>query len=301
MVKVWCILALSLTNPAIARMEFMATRGDERLAGAQICFAPSGGPGVDALTYHFGNPVECVSADHVLDIPPGRWSYFLWHESGYVNSHRGHLKYDSAPENSYRGVKATMEEAGLIDFTQVTVDLDHGERIYVLTAPSVNRHLHIIPLLPDETVSYVPANTIAVPLVVDKNSPVRVGRPVTVQHTELHRYPSFNRQRTLIVTFWLPEKDRDISYQAATRTTLPPTVEVTTAAGDTVKPYFELVHGFDLTEALLIFPLGEEVHSATISLHGSGWKPASQRVTTDGALNLATIQITPISSDASNE
>jgi hypothetical protein len=63
-------------NASAFRFEFFATSNGHRVSNAEICFFSASSQG-DVYSRLFSSSDErCLSADDVIDLPPGRWNFY---------------------------------------------------------------------------------------------------------------------------------------------------------------------------------------------------------------------------------
>src|SRR6266542_2840154 len=92
------VVTLLLALPALAyRREYAVTWEGQRKAGSEVCFYR--GIWRDAFSLFFtpGN-VQCLSADAILDFPPGLFHVFARHKDGYASMQRDYTVYEGPPE-----------------------------------------------------------------------------------------------------------------------------------------------------------------------------------------------------------
>lgn len=283
----YVLFALAAIFPiaAFARLEFKTVRQSAALPGSELCFsridpkAPS-----PIVKYFTGEEVRCTSADFVLDVPPGRWTFFARNMNGFVGRHRTLFTYSGGPENTYRGSELEMDEAAYVDFTGVPSTLAPGERAYAVVGPTSEHLQHVIPLLDGEMTVMVPPGTV-VPVIARKGAIVRVGVPMQLRPTDSQKARFDGTGRTVIA--WSKvEAGTPKERMQALRDIAPPEVVLTTAKGEELKPVYPIVFGHDTGETLQFFmsvPPGD----VRVTLRGGAWTTTTVRVQGDGPLTIA--------------
>jgi hypothetical protein len=111
------VLLLYAGEARAVRLEFIAQYKGERVAGVEICFWRAGEE-TDPVSLFASSPeVRCVSADDVLEIPVGRWLYYLRHGSDLVHFEPSIIRNEShsLDEHGYKEDANEMVRAGTID------------------------------------------------------------------------------------------------------------------------------------------------------------------------------------------
>lgn len=264
------ILAGALASaPALGyRAEFEATFDGKRLAGAEVCFFAAS-TGADPLGHFFQSPdVSCVPADRVVDLPPGRWNYFVRHADGYVSARPGLLTYlgKPIPEWGYRSIPIELMPAALLTFEDVRLLADEYVVAYYPTPFHGPSNAH--PLESGHRELLVPAGTPVIPMIVRSGRPVAVGNPVTLTPGTVQKATGLDRQADrLDVVTWL-----DVDYDRISAMKDPllkgPAVVLSTGLRD-MPPLLEVPDPRFGHLALVIFRDAQP--GSRIRLRGQGW------------------------------
>ena len=186
--------ALALTAfPALAyRAEFVAQYHGTRVAGAEVCFFPAGADEDDPFDYFLhANEARCLSADRVIDIPPGRWLYYVEHvKRGVISSNPSLIKYrgSAAAPDIYGTNVVDLEPAATLDLSEVSRDLGVDESFAVYESNrDTNLLPMIIPISRGQTSALVPASMPLVLLRRQYRQIRAVSDPMTLREGEIRQ------------------------------------------------------------------------------------------------------------------
>lgn len=243
------------------RREYAVTWKGQRKTGSEVCFYR--GTSGDAFSLFFtSTKVRCLSADAILDFPPGLIHAFARHKDGYASPFRDYTVYDGPPnpERGYEKLEIPLTKAGLVDFAPALKPLRANQHLGVWTSST------FIPLVESETTVLAPAEVPVVPLIIEDGVPVAVGEPLYLEPGERATTIFAADPDTSSVIVWTRLDGEPANDAPAI------TLKVN---GHTIRPVAPL----DAAESntLLIFrgvPRGE----ATISVAGSSWKPVSRNL-----------------------
>jgi hypothetical protein len=256
-------------------MEFIATSNGQRMVGSQVCFSSAGEESrYFAKFMGDGSDVVCLSADDVLDMPPGDWNYFAYHESGYVSPHPGHMTV-GAVSDRYSAVDVELVPAGVLDLTKVVAALPASDEAIVYfpnddqpRSPSAIRRLP-----PGATKMYVPAGVQVLPLAIRAGAPVLVGDPVVVDLGQTKELAPLQVTTTVIVPIQLALTD-EIWRRGAI---VDPVLSVRTADGAELASVVPLRQGTALERSLLIVRPAKG-GPLRVRVDGPRWKATELRV-----------------------
>jgi hypothetical protein len=166
------------------RIEFLAQHAGERVEGAEICFYRAGATSEPFERFLVSPEVRCFSADQVLLIPGGRWTYYTRHlgrslvsTSPAIIDHPPTTEFD----HTYRQTVEEMLPAGAIDVSDARKGAHEGENLAVYVSNGGTDWLPtIIPIPPGENSVLVPAD---MPLLLLRTTGTRVlavSDPITV-------------------------------------------------------------------------------------------------------------------------
>src|SRR5258708_6861877 len=120
--------------PAAAyRLEFSATYNEKRLAGSEVCFFRAESAQNPFSRYLATDDVRCLPSEMVIDLPPGKWNYYVQHPDGYISVYAGLVSYEGPThsEVGYKEIAIPMQPAGRLDLSDCLRLLQDGERIAV--------------------------------------------------------------------------------------------------------------------------------------------------------------------------
>jgi len=264
------------------RREYLVMLEGARKAGGEVCFYR--GDTNSALSLFFTSDKKgCLSADKVIDLPPGTFNFFARHKDGYVSVLRDYTIYDGPPipERGYQRIEIPVVRAGLVDATVPAKSLQAGQSLGIWVAPTADSPGSFIPLIAGETTILAPAGMPLLPMLIEDGAPVAIGEAVSVDDGSRIALPAFAREkRTTDVVAWL-QLDKE-SFHAARGVMLPPDVMLI-AAGKTLKPQFSLFE--PASKTLVIFrdvPPGP----AELKLTGMMWKPVKRAIDVAGPVTI---------------
>lgn len=293
--KTTCAVIVALLMPlaASARLEFRMQRDGEPLPGSELCFSRFDGKAPTIFAKYFNNaPVRCISGDFVLDVPPGKWTYFARNQHGFVSRDRAIFQYAGGPENTYSLATMEMAEAAWVDFSDIRRTLAKDERAYAVTAPTSERLQTVIPLLDGESSVMVPGGAVTVPVIARNGAIVRVGAPMQLAVSDIGT-ARFSDTRRIVVAWTQVDAGNPIERVKALRDIAPPDVVLTSGEGVEMKPAYPITWGHDTQETLQFFvdvPPGD----VRITLRGTAWTGATVVAHGDGPLVIAPpLQVKP--------
>src|SRR5262245_7723695 len=115
--RVFSMLAMTLVVafPALGyRREFATMWEGHRKSGSEVCFY-RGLRGDPFSLFFTSGDVRCLSADLVLDFPPGLVHVFARHKDGYASQHRDYTVFGepARPEQGYEKLEIPFVKAGI--------------------------------------------------------------------------------------------------------------------------------------------------------------------------------------------
>lgn len=267
------LVTLLVALPVFAyRREYTTTVEGKRKEGSEVCFYR--GIKGDAFSLFFtpGN-VACLSADEVLDFPPGLIHVFARHRDGYASVHRDYTVYEGPPnpEKGYEKLEIPMVRAGVIDFGSKPKKLQANQRLGVWIASTPTSSGTFLPLVPGESTILAPAEILVVPLLIEDGLPAGAGEPVYLAAGERKAAALQPAQDRSDVIVWT-RVDR-ASLDEVRSTLAPPTITIR-AGEQTYKPVAPLYADFN---SLLIFR-GIPRAKAVVTVEGRMWKPVRRDI-----------------------
>src|SRR4029078_4908005 len=163
-VVLFCAFALPLHA---YRREYRVTLNGLQKTGSEVCFfrGDNGGPLALYFTY---DTVECLSADRILDMPPGLFHVFARHPGGYVSEHPDYFVYRGPPkpEAGYEALEIPMRSAAMLDLHDALAAAPRGASIGLWLAPTPAAGAAIFPAVNGETTRLLSAERVAAPRLV---------------------------------------------------------------------------------------------------------------------------------------
>lgn len=254
------------------RVEFITLRGETRLAQSEVCFFPA-----DANDAFFGrylstDDVRCLSADAVINLPPGLFNVFARNGTSLIDSHPTFIDNANPGEPGYRAVALPLDPAATLEVSDARSGLREGEWLAVyLTNESRRESLATIHPVPrgDKKI-LVPADMPFVPMVVRRGAIMRVGKAMQLRAGEtksLAKIAEWGSGRDVIAL---------LRTDALTSPDVPAEAPVVELNG--LRPMFAPRDAGRFEGSLAIFkdvPIG--THS--IRLSGEGWRTDESSVT----------------------
>ena len=266
----WFYVALILgaTNAHAYRIEFITVVDGQRLANSEACFYQGRNEGPAAL-YLASNDVRCFSADQIIDMPSGVWSYYARNAGGFVSSHGSALVHggDPNPDQGYQSIRLDLRRAAYVDFGRVS-DSDRFAA-YVPMADSSTYAAATLPLPADRRRIEVPADEPFIILRVRNGRPIGAG-PMTRlkagQTIDASKIIPPVAQRDVIAWIRVEDSSRDEILHVGA-----PIVSLIDSKGREHHPEFHMVTAGGAHRSFVIFPNPpDEVRS--VRLTGDEWK-----------------------------
>lgn len=257
--------ALTASQAFAYRREYAITWEGQRKPGSEVCFYR--GVRGDAFALFFSpSAVSCLSADAILDFPPGLIHVFARHKDGFASAQRDFTIYDGPPnpERGYEKLETPLLRAGTVDFSSVIKTLGSNQRVGIWIASGPQSLGTFIPLVPGETTTLAPAGMTVVPILLQGGDPVSIGEPLDLEPGE-RQTPRFQMQpQTGDVIAWA--KLDEIANRNARITQSP---EIFLKVGDRIfRPVAPIYH--PASNTFVIFR-GVPAGKARLVVQGSGW------------------------------
>jgi hypothetical protein len=269
-------VAFAVDSASAYRREYRVTVEGSRKHGSEVCFY-RGSSAADPFTLFFSHDrVSCLSADDVLDLPPGLFHVFARHREGYASAHRDYFVYRGAPapEAGYEIFDIPLEPAAVVDVSALIPSPKSGESVGIWLAPTPRTRGTYIPLVNGETSILVPARMPFVPLRVAGQQPIAIGTPTELEAGGRLSVTKLDvpRDRSDVIVWTKTEA------AGATRKDGLRAPEVVLESDDrTFQPLFPLHDPLGATHTLLFFrdvPLG----IARLSVRGKTWMPMTKNL-----------------------
>jgi len=252
------------------RREYSVTWAGQRKAGSEVCFYR--GVRGDPFTLFFtSSEVRCLSADSILDFPPGLIHVFARHQEGFASRNREYTVYDGPPdpERGYQKLETPLVRAGTVDFAATLKALRGSQHVGVWVGSTPASMGTFIPLVKGERTILAPAEVTIVPLVVDGGMPVMIGEPLYLEPGEKQTATFKPQAETSDVVVWT-RLDGGSSEAVAEA----PDITIT-SGGQILRPLVPL-YGHE-ANTLLIFR-GVPPGKAVLTARGSMWKRVTREV-----------------------
>lgn len=274
----WLVVYFCLWVPSLtaARVEFITVLNGERLAGSEICFFPGAAAAKSpASLFLASDNVRCVSADDVLDMPPGAWNFY-GRNAGLVSAHAGVFTQRGRGDSGrYQSVRVDLRPAGTISFENLPPTTDR----FVAYVPMLQTDTYapaVLPLPASEKRIIVPADEPVVLLRIRDGKPIAAGKLVTVQAGQtidaLEVTPKSGQSEVL---GWIRVDDPALH---AINTAGPPTITLIDGQGGRHEPLYQFRNAASAHESFFIF---QRVRTGTfeIRLTGTDWRTSAVRAT----------------------
>jgi hypothetical protein len=278
------------------RIDFAAQVDGRRLAGAEVCFYPAGDDRSPADLHLFSRGVRCVPADSVVEMPAGRWLYYMQHSDGYVSSHPSVLTASAGHADAFREFPEQMRAAAILDFSRIQRHDGEWFAAYV-SNEGTSSPPTILPIVEGESTLLAPAGMTVVPLRVRRGEIIATADPVQLRSGESRQVAFATANRQLVAwTVMAPEARRPGSHW---ETLSAPSVRLSTPSG-VHEPIVPLRSGFGSDGALLLFR-DVAVGTWELVLDGDRWAPAAKRGVNTGSeaetvVNAGVLETHPVAS-----
>lgn len=267
------------------RIEFRAMKDGQRVEGSEVCFFPADRNDGFFAKFFSTNDVRCMSADAVLDLPPGLFNIFVRSGSTLVSSHPAFADNENPGPPGYDVLDIPLMPAATLDVARAKRGLREGEwlAVYLSNEGQAESPASVRPVPDDETTVLVPADMPLVPLVVREGVIVRAGVPLSLRPREtrvLEPIDKWGSGRDVVALLRAePVMSPDLPEQ-------PPRVRLQRDGSDPLEPVLA-PRGAGLFErSLAIF---KDVPGGTyeLRLSGDGWRTDAVPVTTSTRLTVA--------------
>lgn len=270
------VLVLSALPAVAYRAEFVAQSHGTRVAGAEVCFFPAGADEDDPFDFFLhADQARCLSADQVIDIPAGRWLYYLKQtKRGLISSNPSLIKYrgSAAAPDIYGTNVVDMEPAATLDLSEASGNLGVEETFAVYESNrDTNLLPMIIPISRGQTSALVPASMPLI-LIRRQSRQIRaVSDPMTLREGEIRHVRSTAGKTpdgaTLIAWTIFPA---DARTPKAPWERVPAPAILAIADGNMRSPAVAPRPGFGADGALAIFR-GLPAGRVTVTAGGGAW------------------------------
>jgi len=266
--------ALCWSVPALAyRFEFVAMRDGVRVADSEVCFFSATTAGDPFGHFLASDDVRCLPADRVIDVPTGRWNYFVRSGREWTSARPALLKGTTEQrESGYASLNLELSPAGILDFAEVrkTLGADESLVVFIPTPFGVQSNARPVTRGADDVA--VPAGMPLIPMVVRNARPVRVGDAVTVAAGE-RKAVAFPPQvaGTADVLVWL-KCDTELAHDLDREALGAPSIALVTAHGERA-PLVLPTNGIAANLEFQVFR-GVPAGPARVVARGDSWESA---------------------------
>jgi hypothetical protein len=162
------LLVLGLVGATVsagaARVEFVGRVGEQRIEGGNVCFFRIESEGDFIRRELATKTVRCLPADKIIDLVPGRWHYWIEHESGLLSAVRRYQIAAELSDSRFKRVTLRLRPAGSVRLASPFLS-SPSEHAIVWMSTDVGSGA--IPFIESRTESRVVAETPFVVLVVE--------------------------------------------------------------------------------------------------------------------------------------
>lgn len=272
------VVLLALATPplrASVREEFVVRVGGQPTPGAEVCFYAVSDDASPLDRYLQGDETRCMSADSVIDIPPGRWAYYARKGDALVAMDATLLAVRSAAGPDVFGkTPVDLRPAATLDLRAASATLRSDEWLALYVSNDHTPYLPtIVPVRRGTATALVPANVSVLPLVVRSRRVIDVGAPVSLKEGEqgvLNAPPAAKANRATVLG-WVEFDERAKDPDGPWDRMPAPVASLETADGGRIGPLLALRPGFGAHDALLAFrdvPFGK----TTLRIGGDVWR-----------------------------
>ena len=266
-------------NATAYRFEFFARHNGERVAHAEVCFFAADQPRDIYPRFFASADVRCLSADDVIDVPPGKWNYYVRSGSSLVSDHPAYVTHSGTPRRDagYKAVNLELVAAATIDLSEWVRARQDGETIFVYADSKNDTLSTAFPLPPEGTTVVVPAGVPLTPVMMRSHHVTRVGSPMVLSPGETHAAPLPRVVHGFADVVFATTLVRTLAGRVEQYDMPPPVFRLRTAKGEIHEPLTSSTNAASLDLTLVVFrnvPVGP----ATLIVSGDDWESADELV-----------------------
>jgi hypothetical protein len=276
------------TSASAFRFEFLALSNGHRIPHADICFFSATSQG-DIYSRLFSSAdVRCLSADDVIDLPPGKWNFYARSGTALISDHPDLISY-GGPDHAdvgYKAVEVPLQPAAVIDVSDWVSTRRAGDSLFIYAASGPGRLATAFPVAVDTNKVVVPALTAMTPILFRSGRPFRVGETILLAEAEVRRavLPSISPGFADVVID--TKLERTISGHVDRFDMPPPEFSLRTMSGETHEPLMPISNSVALVFSLVIFrnvPIGH----ALLTVSGPDWEPVQASLSVESPVTVA--------------
>lgn len=267
------VLLLIAENASAYRLEFFARHDGERVSHAEVCFFAAEQPRDIYRRFFASAEVRCLSADDVIDVPPGNWNVYARSGNSLVSNHPAYITHNGIARRDagYKAVSLDLVAAATLDLSEWVQRKEAGDAIFVYADSKSDTLSTAFPLPPESTTVLVPAGVFLTPIVMRSHHLARVGSPMNLLPGENRKAPVPPHVRGFTDVVFATTLVR-ILAQKVERFDMPqPVFTLRTSKGEIHEPVTIGMNAASLDLTLVVFrnvPVG----SAVLTSSGYDWE-----------------------------
>lgn len=255
------------------RYEFFAQHDGKRVPHAEICFFAADAQRDIYPRFFASAEVACLSADDVIEIPPGKWNFYAKFGNSLISNHPGYITYDGPPHRDvgYKGANVDLVAAATIDMSEWVRGKREGDSIFVYADSKSDTKATAFPLSSTDKKLVVPAGVPLTPLLIRAHRPIQVGATVVLSPGETYVQPLPKQIKGFADVVVATTLVRTIAQQVERYDMPPPVFRLKTTQGEIHEPLTVALNAASLDLTLVVFhnvPVG----TAVLSVSGSDWE-----------------------------
>lgn len=272
-------LLAAARNASALRYEFFAQHDGKRVPHAEICFFAAAAPRDIYPRFFASADFACVSADDVIEVPPGKWNFYVRFGNSLISNHPGYITYDGPPRRDvgYKGVNIDLVDAATIDMSEWVRGKRDGDSIFVYADSKSDTKATAFPLSPADKTVVVPAGVSLTPLLIRDHRPIQVGATVVLFSGETYVQPLPAHVQGFADIVLATTLVRTIAERVERFDMPPPVFRLRTTKGEIHEPLTSGPNAASLDLSLVIFrnvPIGP----ALLTVTGNDWESSESWV-----------------------
>jgi hypothetical protein len=256
-------------------LEFTPERDGHLVRGAEVCFFRAIDTDDPVAEFLSSDEVRCLSADQVIELPTGRWSYYLRHREEKLAYFAPSVIRNNAVQMREAGYNKIVDEirpAATFDFSRLWPDLAGDERIGAYILNEGTRYPAALVPVPRGDKSFLaPADSTVVILGVRDGDVVDLSEPLRASSGETKTVAHFKKPTGHIVVGWIVFSSAGRTPGEHWRNLAAPSVKLVQNV-DERNSSIPLRGSYGADRSLLLFPDVPE-GNWKLKLDGDLWKP----------------------------
>jgi hypothetical protein len=275
-------LLATARNASAYRYEFFVQHDGKRVPHAEICFFAAAAPRDIYPRFFASADVACLSADDVIEIPPGKWNFYARFGSSLISNHPGYVTYDGPPrrEMGYKGANVDLVAAATIDMSAWLRGKQEGDSIVVYADAKSDTKATAFPLSSADNTVVVPAGVSLTTLLIRARRPIQVGVTVVLSPGETYVQPLPVHVKGFADIVLATTLVRTIAEQVERFDMPPPVFRLRTTKGEIHEPLTSAANAASLDLTIVVFrnvPVG----TAVLSVSGYDWESVESFVSVE--------------------